>query len=154
MGNRFLLSDLAARIGAVLQGPDSEVQGMAPVEDAGPGQVTFLSNPKYAVQARETKASAVIAKEPIPGAGCAFLLAPNPYHAFASALELFHPPIRPVQHQQSAATVLMGHMDLKGALVTATQQPLHGLQGLFRGVVGFTEMGQDHMAQAVMAYLR
>jgi len=105
LGNRFLLSDLAARIGAVLQGPDSEVQGMAPVEDAGPGQVTFLSNPKYAVQARETKASAVIAKEPIPGAGCAFLLAPNPYHAFASALELFHPPIRPAAGLSPLASI-------------------------------------------------
>lgn len=108
MGNRFLLSDLAARIGAVLEGPDSEVHGMAPVEDAGPGQVTFLSNPKYAARARETGAAAVITKEPIPGAACAFLLARNPYHAFAMALELFHPPERPAAGVSPMANVHPG----------------------------------------------
>ncbi len=91
MGTRFLLSELAARIGAVLQGPDAEVSGIASIEDALPGQVTFLSNPRYVAHVRETKAAAVIAKDPVPGAECAFLLAPNPYYAFACALELFHP---------------------------------------------------------------
>lgn len=91
MGTRFLLSELAARIGAVLQGPDAEVSGIASIEDAKPGQVTFLSNPRYVALARETKAAAVIAKAPVSGAKCAFLLSPNPYYAFACALELFHP---------------------------------------------------------------
>ncbi|MBP2675755.1 MAG: lpxD [Deltaproteobacteria bacterium] len=95
MGNRFLLSELAAKIGAVLQGADAEVDGIASIEDASPGQITFLSNPKYARHARETKASAVIAKEPIPDAHCSFLLSTNPYYAFACALELFHPPSLP-----------------------------------------------------------
>jgi UDP-3-O-[3-hydroxymyristoyl] glucosamine N-acyltransferase len=81
---------------------------MAPVEEAGPGQVTFLSNPKYATQARETKAAAVIAKERIPGARCAFLLSPNPYHAFACALELFHPPARPAPGISPMASVHPG----------------------------------------------
>ncbi len=94
MGNSFLLSELAGKIGAVLHGPDAEVTGIAAVEEAGPGTVTFLSNPKYARQARETKATAVIAKDPIPGAACSFLLTPNPYHAFACTIELFHPPVR------------------------------------------------------------
>jgi len=96
VGNRFLLSELAAKIGAVLQGPDAEVSGIASIEDAQPGQVTFLSNPRYVALVRETKAAAVIAKDPVSGAECAFLLAPNPYYAFACALELFHPrEIRP-----------------------------------------------------------
>jgi UDP-3-O-[3-hydroxymyristoyl] glucosamine N-acyltransferase len=88
---RFLLSELAARIGAVLQGPDAGVGGIASIEDAQPGQVTFLSNPRYAALLRETKAAAVIAKDPVPGTKCAFLLTPNPYYAFACALEQFHP---------------------------------------------------------------
>jgi UDP-3-O-[3-hydroxymyristoyl] glucosamine N-acyltransferase len=91
VGSNILLSVLAAKIGASLLGPDAEVTGVAPVGEAAPGQVTFLSNPKYARQARETKASAIIAKEAIPGAGCAFLLTPDPYFAFACAVELFHP---------------------------------------------------------------
>jgi UDP-3-O-[3-hydroxymyristoyl] glucosamine N-acyltransferase len=95
VSNSLLLSELAARIGAVLQGADVEVRGIAPVEEAGPGQVTFLSNPRYARLARETKASALIAREPLAGAACAFLLSPNPYLSYACAVELFHPPVRP-----------------------------------------------------------
>lgn len=89
------LSELAARIGAVLRGPDSPVRGIAPLEEAGPGQVAFLSNPRYVRLARETKASALIVREPLAGAACAFLLSPNPYDSFARALEVFHPPVRP-----------------------------------------------------------
>src|SRR5665647_1785176 len=92
--SKLLLSVLAGEIGARLQGTDAEVSGIAGVEEAGPGQVTFLSNPKYAQKARETKASAIIAKEPISGAGCAFLLTPDPYLAFALAVARFHPPVR------------------------------------------------------------
>jgi UDP-3-O-[3-hydroxymyristoyl] glucosamine N-acyltransferase len=94
VGSNILLSVLAGKIGASLQGPDAEVSGVAPVEEAAPGQVTFLSNPKYARQARETKASAIIAREAFPGAACAFLLTPDPYFAFARAVEMFHPMVR------------------------------------------------------------
>ncbi|MBP2689133.1 MAG: UDP-3-O-(3-hydroxymyristoyl) glucosamine N-acyltransferase, partial [Deltaproteobacteria bacterium] len=94
MGNKLLLSVLAGEIGARLQGADVEVSGIAGVDEAGPGQVTFLSNPKYALKARETKASAIIVKEPIRGVGCAFLLTPDPYLAFARAVERFHPRVR------------------------------------------------------------
>ncbi|MGZ8447944.1 MAG: UDP-3-O-(3-hydroxymyristoyl)glucosamine N-acyltransferase, partial [Candidatus Deferrimicrobiaceae bacterium] len=93
-GPKFLLSALAEKIGARLEGPDAEVSGIAAVDEAGPGQVTFLSNPKYARQALETKASAIIAKRPIPGVACAFLLTPDPYLAFALAVEQFHSVVR------------------------------------------------------------
>ncbi len=91
MGSKVFLSTLAGKIGARLEGADVEVSGIAGVDEAGPGQVTFLSNPKYALQARVTKASAMIARQPVPGAGCAFLLAPDPYLAFARAVSWFHP---------------------------------------------------------------
>jgi len=81
------------------------VSGVAALDEAGPGQVTFLSNPKYARKARETKASAIISKEAIPGAGCAFLLTPDPYFAFACAVEQFHPPVRPAAGVSPQASV-------------------------------------------------
>ncbi len=105
MGNKILLSVLAGKIGALLQGPDVEVSGIAGVDEAGSGQVTFLSNPKYARQASETKASAIIARQPIAGAGCAFLLTPDPYLAFALAAEQFHPPVRLAAGVSSLASV-------------------------------------------------
>lgn len=95
MGNEFRLSDLAARAGARLSGDgDVVVTGVAPIEEAGPGQVTFLANPKYTPFARDSKASAIIAKDCVEGARAAFLLSDNPYYTFALVVELFHPPLR------------------------------------------------------------
>jgi UDP-3-O-[3-hydroxymyristoyl] glucosamine N-acyltransferase len=43
---RIRLGDLAARLGCKLRGdPDLEITGVAGVEQAGPGDVTFLANP-------------------------------------------------------------------------------------------------------------
>lgn len=96
MGSEIRLSELAARIGATLAGEgDALVTGVAPIDEAGPGQVTFLANPKYARHARESRAAAIIAREPVEGARAGFLLSENPYYAFACAVEIFHPPGRP-----------------------------------------------------------
>ena len=106
MGNEFRLTDLAVRIGARLVG-DGElvVTGISPIEEAGPGQVTFLSNPKYIRYAKDSKASAIIAREIVPGAQPAFLLSDNPYFAFACAVEVFHPPARPAPGVSDKAVV-------------------------------------------------
>lgn len=95
MPNDIRLSELAARIGARLVGEDAVVTGIAPIEEAGPGQVTFLANSKYARFARKSGASGIIAREVVEGARAAFLIAENPYYAFACAVEAFHPPSRP-----------------------------------------------------------
>ena len=106
MGNEVRLADLAVRIGARLVG-DGEVvvTGISPIEEAGPGQVTFLSNPKYVRYAKDSKASAIIAREVVPGAQPAFLLSDNPYFAFACAVEVFHPPARPAPGVSDKAVV-------------------------------------------------
>jgi UDP-3-O-[3-hydroxymyristoyl] glucosamine N-acyltransferase len=72
--------------------PDAEISGLNGIELAGPGDLTFVSNPKYASAARTTKASAVIVSEDFPGIPAAMLRAKNPYLSFAHALELFHAP--------------------------------------------------------------
>ena len=96
MGSEITLLALAERIGARLEGNgETRVRGIAAIETAGPGEVTFLANPRYNRYARESRAAAIIAREPVPGAKAAFLLAENPYHAFAGAVEVFHPPERP-----------------------------------------------------------
>ena len=57
MGNEFRLTDLAARVGARLSGDgEAVITGVAPIEEAGPGQVTFLVSPKYNRAARGSKA--------------------------------------------------------------------------------------------------
>ena len=108
MGNSRRLSEVAAKIGAVLQGDDAEVNGVAAIDDATPGQITFLTNPKYASRLRDTKAAAVITKEPAPDARCAFLLTQNPHLAFARAVDLFHPRKRPAPVVSPMAAVHPG----------------------------------------------
>jgi UDP-3-O-[3-hydroxymyristoyl] glucosamine N-acyltransferase len=74
--------------------PDTEISGLNGIEHAGPGELTFVSNPKYAAAARTTRASAVIIGEDFPAISVAMLRAKDPYLSFARALELFHPPRR------------------------------------------------------------
>jgi UDP-3-O-[3-hydroxymyristoyl] glucosamine N-acyltransferase len=74
---------------------DTEITGLNGIEKAGPGELTFISNPKYAAAARSTKASAVLVAEDFAGISTAKLLrAKDPYLSFARALELFHPGLR------------------------------------------------------------
>ena len=88
------LSQLSQALGTKIENgsPDTEIQGVAGIEQAGPGQLTFVSNPKYAAAARTTKASAVIVAEDFPAITTAMLRSNNPYLAWAKALALFHQP--------------------------------------------------------------
>lgn len=88
------LSEIASLLGARIENgsPDTDITGVTGIEDAGPGQLTFVSNPKYAAAARTTKASAVIVSEDFPALSTAMLRSKNPYLGFARALELFYQP--------------------------------------------------------------
>jgi UDP-3-O-[3-hydroxymyristoyl] glucosamine N-acyltransferase len=90
------LSQIASALDARLENgsPDTEIIGLNGIEQAGRGELTFVSNPKYAAAARSTKASAVIVGEDFPAIPSAMLRAKNPYLSFARALELFHQPPR------------------------------------------------------------
>jgi len=90
------LSDIAAALDVRLENgtPDTEITGLNGIEQAGPGELTFVSNPKYAAAARTTRASAVIVGSDFPAIPAAVLRAQDPYLTFARALELFHPPVR------------------------------------------------------------
>jgi UDP-3-O-[3-hydroxymyristoyl] glucosamine N-acyltransferase len=72
--------------------PETEITGINGIELAVPGDLTFVSNPKYASAARRTRASAVIVSEDFPAIPVAMLRAKNPYLSFAHALELFYVP--------------------------------------------------------------
>jgi UDP-3-O-[3-hydroxymyristoyl] glucosamine N-acyltransferase len=88
------LSQIASALDARIENgdPDTEITGLNGIDQAGPGELTFISNPRYATSARTTKASAVIVTENFPAIPAAMLRAKDPYLAFAQALELFHPP--------------------------------------------------------------
>ena len=55
------LGELASRLGAELRGDaELEVTGVKGIEDAGPSEITFVANPRYASLARTTQAAAVL----------------------------------------------------------------------------------------------
>lgn len=85
------LGRIAKALECRLEGdPDVEISGVAGLEEAGPSDLTFLSNPRYAALASQTKAAALIVDRPLKGVDTAFVVSANPYLDFARALELFH----------------------------------------------------------------
>lgn len=91
------LQELAKKLGCRLEGnPGIEIRGVAGIDHATAGEVTFLANRKYSPQLKGTQASAVLIEEGVTlerEAGMeplATLRTQNPYLAFAHAIELFY----------------------------------------------------------------
>lgn len=100
------LGELVQRLGGRLSGdPNLEISGIAPLSDALPTQLSFLSNPRLRVQAEQSRAAAIIlspADETALGdryAG-ARIVCDNPYAYFAKAAQWFA--------QQAATPALPG----------------------------------------------
>ncbi|MGD1092700.1 MAG: UDP-3-O-(3-hydroxymyristoyl)glucosamine N-acyltransferase [Bryobacteraceae bacterium] len=90
------LSDLASALGCELRGDGSlDLTGVAGMENAGPTELTFLANPKYAHKVKQTRAGAIVVSKWIDGLSAAQLLSANPYLDHARALALFYQPPRP-----------------------------------------------------------
>lgn len=96
-GKALPLRDLASRTGAaVAPGADADylIEGVAPLDLAGPGEVSFLDNPKYAAAFERTKAAACFVHpkfaERAPK-GVLLLLTEQPYRSYALAAQAFHP---------------------------------------------------------------
>lgn len=90
------LSEIAARLGCGLQGDGTvEIHGLSPIEDAEPGTLTFLANPRYARHLAGTRAAAVILAPDAPAVALPSLRTPDPYAAFAAAAALFYEPPPP-----------------------------------------------------------
>jgi len=91
------LSELASLTSARVEGdsPDLDIAGAAGLDDAGPGQITFLANPRYTPKVNSTQASAIyLSEEALIDREIPVLRAKNPYLAYSRALILFHPETR------------------------------------------------------------
>lgn len=89
------LSEIAQRLGCQLDGDgELEITGVAGIEHAVAGQLTFLANRKYAPLVRTTKASAILVALDAGPVPIAALRSQNPYLDFARAIELFYQPPR------------------------------------------------------------
>jgi UDP-3-O-[3-hydroxymyristoyl] glucosamine N-acyltransferase len=87
------LGELARRLECPVEGDAAiEIRRVAKIEDAGPGDLTFLANPKYASKLASTRASAVImngdgAASAHAAAPCAVIRSASPYLTFARAAQ-------------------------------------------------------------------
>ena len=86
------LGEIAKALNATLENgdPETEITGVAGIEEAVAGQVTFVANPKYAAAAKTTAAAAVIVAEDFPAIARALVRSKNPYLSFARAIALFY----------------------------------------------------------------
>ncbi len=89
------LATLAEKTFAAVEHGDGEIEltGAAGLDIAGSGEITFLANPKYTPQIKDTKASAIFLneKEQIERTDIAVLRSKDPYLAYTRALRLFNP---------------------------------------------------------------
>ena len=88
------LADLAELVGGRVTGDADVIIGrVSPIEEAGPGDITFFAHPRYRRHLHSCRASAVIvADDPAADAACSLLLVDDPQRAFAQIHALFNPP--------------------------------------------------------------
>jgi UDP-3-O-[3-hydroxymyristoyl] glucosamine N-acyltransferase len=116
----LILSELARHLGCAVRGDGSvDVARVASLEEAGPGDITFVAQSKYASRLPQSRAAAVIVppaiETPLPS-----LISDNPYVSFAHAVAVLHPatPPAPGVHPsaQVDATAALGEGVHVGAL--------------------------------------
>jgi UDP-3-O-[3-hydroxymyristoyl] glucosamine N-acyltransferase len=94
------LSKIAVLVGGTVEGdPEAEIERLAKIEDAGPGEVTFLANLKYSKHLVSTGATAILIGRDVQPAEIARRKSPinllrvdDPYASFAKLIDVFHPP--------------------------------------------------------------
>ncbi|MCA6073874.1 UDP-3-O-(3-hydroxymyristoyl)glucosamine N-acyltransferase [Fulvivirga sedimenti] len=91
---QFTIRQIASLIGAEIEGDDTQpIHMLAKIQDAKPGQISFLSNPKYENFIYDSKASAVIVSknfEPKEKVPATLLRVEDPYNSFTILLEEYH----------------------------------------------------------------
>src|ERR1700738_3953880 len=96
------LAEIASLTGAVARGGTAlshRITGIAPIDHAGPGDLTFLDNPKSAAALATTEAGAVLTTERFASQvppSVNLLLTREPYRAFVMvAREFYRDRLRP-----------------------------------------------------------
>lgn len=101
------LAQIAGHLGCELSGSSGEefITGVSTLEQAGPTEISFLANLKYAPKVKATRAAAVLASAPLLDTAAATLISQNPYLDFARALGFFYQPSRPAEGVHRLASI-------------------------------------------------
>lgn len=111
------VAEIAATVEGVVEGDSAaRIVAVRGLEDAGPDDVSFLANRRYARKMAETRAGCVLVGPKDKAHGRTVIRCPDPYLAFARVLRLFHPAERPAPGVHPMAVV---EGDAAGATVMA-----------------------------------
>ena len=84
------LSEIVSYVSGRYTGPAGvAISGVAPLADAREGEISFLSNPKYAPQLASTKATAILVSNDLEGDSPRYIRVANPYFAMARVIARF-----------------------------------------------------------------
>ena len=90
------LEELASWVHGELRGDGRlKITGVAGLKDAEDNEISFVVGPKYARQAGQSRAGALIVPPDLPGIEKPVIVTGNPYLAFAKILTLFTQRPRP-----------------------------------------------------------
>jgi len=107
----FTTDEIARRTGATLVGSGNDklvLRDVAPLDVAGPDQLSFLDNRKYVDLFRKTRAGACFVHPDLSREapkGVVVLVTPEPYRAYALAAQAFYPEPPPVPGIAPSAVV-------------------------------------------------
>ena len=100
------LDQIVARLGGEIVGAgDTAISRIATLENAGPGDLAFLANPKYRHQLDTTRAAAVIMAPPAADGLQAAILTAQPYLYYARVAQWLNPPPAPEPGVHPSAVV-------------------------------------------------
>lgn len=86
------VAELAARVNGKISGnAQLLIKGVAPIKEAQADEITFLSNPKYVKELKNSRAGAIILSPHITISDKTSIICDNPYLAFAQILEVYYP---------------------------------------------------------------
>ncbi len=100
------LAELADHLGAELIGdPEAQVRAVRALDEAGPEDLAFMRDSRFAAQARASRAGAILVSDPglLPARN--LLVSPQPQLALVRAVELLHPADRPIPGVHPSAVV-------------------------------------------------
>jgi UDP-3-O-[3-hydroxymyristoyl] glucosamine N-acyltransferase len=150
------LGQIAERLGCELEGnAQLEITGVAGIEEAKAGELTFLVNRKYRPALETTAASAILVGKDAGPMRMAALRSANPYLDFARAIELFHlaqqyvPGVHPTAVVAKSATIAAGahigpYCFVDEDVRIGRNAVLHSFVAVYRGA----QIGDDFFAHA------
>lgn len=109
MNGGWRLSELASWVGGHVDGdPDRRIRGVATLDEAGPDDLSFLTNLRYRQALESSRAGAVLVGPGVSIEARDLVVAPDPYLALAEILDRIHPESRPAAAVSPDARIASG----------------------------------------------